>query len=84
MSENKGTLNSDNLEKRIWVSINWSKVPQGENKKEAPLGHDFQLIPPSYKVNSAIEFISEGKTTIIGVSVYNPKFEALKKLQRFC
>lgn len=83
LSENKGTLNSDNLEKRIWVSIDWSKVPQGENKKEAPLGHDFQLIPPSYKVNSAIEFISEGKTTIIGVSVYNPKFEALKNYNGF-
>ncbi|CAN0597559.1 unnamed protein product, partial [Ectocarpus sp. 12 AP-2014] len=83
LSENKGTLNSDNLEKRIWVSIDWSKVPQGENKKEAPLGHDFQLIPPSYKVNSAIEFISEGKTTTIGVSAYNPKFEALKNYDGF-
>ena len=83
LSASKRTLTSDNLEKRIWVSIDWSKVPQGENKKEAPLGHDFQLIPPSYKVNSAIEFISEGKTTTIGVSAYNPKFEALKNYNGF-
>lgn len=85
LSENKGTLNSASgtPEKRIWVRIDWDKVPKGENKKEAPLGHDFQLIPPSFKVNSAIDFISEGKTTSIGVSVYNPKFEDLKNYNGF-
>ncbi len=83
LSESKGILNTDSLEKRIWVSIDWSKIPQGENKKEAPLGHDFQLIPPSFKVNSAIDFKSEGKTTTIGVSAYNPKFEALNNYNGF-
>ncbi|WP_372757187.1 glycosyl hydrolase 115 family protein [Mariniflexile sp.] len=85
LSESKGTLNTNSgkAEKRIWVTIDWDKVPKGENKKEAPLGHDFQLIPPSYKVNSAIDFISEGKTTTIGISVYNPKLEALKNSKGF-
>ncbi|QXP53852.1 glycosyl hydrolase 115 family protein [Cellulophaga sp. HaHa_2_1] len=83
LSEEKGTLRSENLEKRIWVTIDWTKVPKGENKKEAPLGHDFQLIPPSFKVNSAIDFISEGKTTTIGVSVYNPEFDALENYKGF-
>ena len=83
LSEDKGTLHSEHLEKRIWVSIDWTKVPKGENKKEAPLGHDFQLIPPSFKVNSAIDFRSEGKTTTIGVSVYNPEFDALENYKGF-
>ncbi|MWW25954.1 glycosyl hydrolase 115 family protein [Algibacter lectus] len=85
LSEDKGVLNtsSGEVEKRIWVRIDWDKVPKGENKKEAPLGHDFQLIPPSFKVNSAIDFISEGKTTTIGVSVYNPKLEVLKNYNGF-
>ncbi|WP_159018105.1 glycosyl hydrolase 115 family protein [Algibacter sp. L3A6] len=85
LSEVSGVLNttSGQVEKRIWVRIDWDKVPKGENKKEAPLGHDFQLIPPSFKVNSAIDFISEGKTTTIGVSVYNPKLEVLKNYKGF-
>ncbi|WP_158847977.1 glycosyl hydrolase 115 family protein [Algibacter sp. L1A34] len=85
LSEKKGMLNAyiGETEKRIWVSIDWAKVPKGENKKEAPLGHDFQLIPPSFKVNSAIDFISNGKTTSIGVSVYNPEFESLKDYNGF-
>ena len=85
LSEEKGSLNTDlgKTEKRIWVSIDWAKVPKGENKKEAPLGHDFQLIPPSFKVNSAIDFSSNGKTTRIGVSVYNPEFESLKNYNGF-
>jgi len=85
LSEDKGVLNtaSGQVEKRIWVRIDWDKVPKGENKKEAPLGHDFQLIPPSFKVNSAIDFISEEKITTIGVSVYNPKLEALKNYKGF-
>ncbi|WP_304387760.1 glycosyl hydrolase 115 family protein [Mariniflexile sp. AS56] len=85
LSENNGTLNTNSgkAEKRIWVTIDWAKVPKGENKKEAPLGHDFQLIPPSFKVNSAIDFVSEGKATTIGVSVFNPKLEALKNYKGF-
>ncbi|MEP3838615.1 MAG: glycosyl hydrolase 115 family protein [Algibacter sp.] len=85
LSEDKGVLNtaSGQVEKRIWVRIDWDNVPKGENKKEAPLGHDFQLIPPSFKVNSAIDFISEGKTTTIGVSVYNPKLEVLENYKGF-
>ncbi|MCL5129819.1 glycosyl hydrolase 115 family protein [Algibacter sp. L4_22] len=85
LSEKKGMINGyiGETEKRLWVSIDWAKVPKGENKKEAPLGHDFQLIPPSFKVNSAIDFISNGKTTSIGVSVYNPEFESLKNYNGF-
>lgn len=85
ISETQGTLTtiSGNQKKRLWVSIDWDKVPQGLNQKEAPLGHDFQLIPPSYKVNSAIDFVSQDSTVTIGVSVYNPKFEALKNYTGF-
>ncbi|MEP2280438.1 glycosyl hydrolase 115 family protein [Maribacter sp.] len=83
LSESKGSFDENNLEKRIWVSIDWSKVPKGENKKEAPLGHDFQLIPPSFKVNSAIDFISNGKTMSVGVSAYNPKFKTLENYKGF-
>lgn len=83
LSESNGTLNDEHLEKRIWVSIDWSKVPKGENKKEAPLGHDFQLIPPSYKMNSAIDFKADDETIIIGVSAYNPKFDELERYNGF-
>ncbi|TDD94289.1 glycosyl hydrolase 115 family protein [Flavobacterium cellulosilyticum] len=85
ISEAQGTLSasSGNQKKRLWVSIDWEKVPQGENKKEAPLGHDFQLIPPSYKVNNAIDFVTKDGTITIGVSVYNPKFEALENYSGF-
>lgn len=83
ISKTSGELNSDKPEERLWITIDWDKVPKGENKKEAPLGHDFQLIPPSYKVNSAIDFVSEGKTTTIGVSVYNPKLDTIKNYKGF-
>tara|TARA_R110002050_G_scaffold171113_2_gene303144 strand:+ start:81134 stop:84097 length:2964 start_codon:yes stop_codon:yes gene_type:complete len=85
ISEQSGRLinESGKQEKRLWVSIDWDKVPKGENKKEAPLGHDFQLIPPSYKVNSAIDFITADSKVTIGVSVYNPKFEALEDYSGF-
>ncbi|MDO5970737.1 glycosyl hydrolase 115 family protein [Flavivirga aquimarina] len=85
ISETKGTLNNNagNEEKRLWVSIDWAKVPKGENKKEAPLGHDFQLIPPSYKVNSAIDFVSGDKIITIGISVYNPEYDILKDYSGF-
>lgn len=83
ISKTSGKLNNDSLEERLWVTINWDKVPKGENKKEAPLGHDYQLIPPSYKVNSAIDFTSNGETITVGVSVFNPKLEALKNYKGF-
>lgn len=83
ISKTSGELNENNLEERLWVTIDWEQVPKGKNKKEAPLGHDYQLIPPSYKVNSAIEFVANDKTTTIGVSVFNPKLEALKNFKGF-
>ncbi len=85
ISETEGQLTNDSgkQEKRLWVSIDWNKVPKGENKKEAPLGHDFQLIPPSYKINSAIDFVANDSTITIGVSVFNPKFKALEDYKGF-
>jgi hypothetical protein len=84
ISQQQGTLdNKDNSQQRIWVSIDWAKVPQGENKKEAPLGHDYQLIPPSYKVNSAIEFRSKDTLINIGVTAFNPKFAVLESYKGF-
>ena len=83
ISKTKGTLNKGKLEERLFVTIDWAKVPVGDNKKEAPLGHDFQLIPPSFKVNSAIEFISNNKVQAIGVSVFNPKLKELENFKGF-
>ncbi len=82
-TEGKVSTKSDEQEQRLWVSIDWDKVPVGENKKEAPLGHDYQLIPQSYKVNSAIDFVSADTTIRIGVSVFNPKFEELENYHGF-
>lgn len=83
ISKKTGELNADQPEERLWVTIDWDKVPQGENKKEALLGNDDQLIPPGFKVNSAIDFVSGDKTYTVGVSVYNPKFEDLKGYKGF-
>ncbi|MBD0832201.1 glycosyl hydrolase 115 family protein [Aestuariibaculum sediminum] len=83
LSKTSGVLNSDKPEERLLVSIDWEKVPKGEDKKEAPLGHDFQLIPPSFKVNSAIEFITNDENYSVGVSVFNPKFSELKDYKGF-
>ena len=84
ISQQQGTLDNDqNSQQRIWVSIDWDKVPKGENKKEAPLGHDYQLIPPSYKVNSAIDFVSKDTLITIGVSAFNPKFAELENYKGF-
>jgi len=85
ISQTEGVLNTQqgNMEQRIWVSIDWDKVPVGENEKEAPLGHDYQLIPPSYKVNSSIDFVLADTTLKIGVSVFNPKLEELKHFKGF-
>jgi len=70
-------------EQRLWVSIDWNLVPQGENTKEPPLGHDYQLIPPAYKVNGSIEFSSADTSITIGVSTYNPKFKELEDFEGF-
>jgi hypothetical protein len=83
ISQENGVLDNDRPEQRIWISIDWENVPQGENKKEAPLGHDYQLIPPSYKINSAIDFVYADTTITVGVSVFNPKFETLKEYKGF-
>lgn len=83
ISKTSGELNKDQPEERLWVTIDWGRVPQAENKKEAPLGHDYQLIPPSYKVNSAIDFKSNSQQTTIGVSVFSPKFKALDTYKGF-
>ncbi|MFI8378180.1 glycosyl hydrolase 115 family protein [Leeuwenhoekiella sp. NPDC079379] len=83
LSTTSGKLSSENPEERVWVTINWSQVPKGTNKKEAPLGHDHQLIPPSYKVNSKIDFTTGTSETTVGVSVFNPQFEVLKDFNGF-
>ena len=83
ISQMDGELSAINPEERLWVSIDWANVPVGENKKEPPLGHDYQLIPPSYKVNSHIDFVSKDTTISIGVSVFNPKFKELEGFTGF-
>ncbi|MES2239634.1 MAG: glycosyl hydrolase 115 family protein [Bacteroidota bacterium] len=84
ISKNQGVLdNKENSQQRIWVSIDWAKVPKGENKKEAPLGHDYQLIPPSYKVNSAIDFVSKDTVITIGITAFNPKLKELENYKGF-
>lgn len=77
ISQFNGVLDNEHQEQRIWISIDWENVPQGQDKKEAPLGHDYQLIPPSYKINSAIDFICSDTTISVGVSVFNPQLEEL-------
>jgi hypothetical protein len=85
LSSTSGTLDDKNgqAEQRLWVSIDWDKVPRGENTKEPPLGHDYQLIPPAYKVNGSIEFTSADTTITIGVSTFNPKLKELEDYEGF-
>jgi hypothetical protein len=85
ISSNSGNLTdkAGNAEQRLWISIDWDKVPQAQNTKEPPLGHDYQLIPPSFKVNSAIDFITTDTTVTIGVSVYNPENKDLENFKGF-
>ncbi len=85
LSATNGKLDSERRqqEQRLWVSIDWTQVPKDENSKEPPLGHDYQLIPPAYKVNSSIDFVSGDSTITIGVSVYNPKFPELENYSGF-
>ncbi len=85
ISSMSGTLDDQNgqVEQRLWVSIDWDKVPQGKNTKQSPLGHDYQLIPPAYKVNGSIEFTSVDTTITIGVSTFNPKLKELEDYEGF-
>lgn len=83
LSADHGSLNKGQLEQRLWVSIDWDLVPQGENSKEPPLGHDYQLIPPAYKVNGSVVFSSADTTMTIGVSTFNPKFKELEAYKGF-
>ncbi|GET34622.1 hypothetical protein PbJCM13498_34850 [Prolixibacter bellariivorans] len=85
LSVSNGTVSGNNNkgEQRIWVSIDWDKVPQRKNTDEPPLGHDYQLIPPSYKVNGSIQFVTKDTTLAIGVSVFNPKFKSLNDYKGF-
>lgn len=83
LSADHGSLNKGQLEQRLWVSIDWDLVPQGENSKEPPLGHDYQLIPPAYKVNGSVVFSSADTAITIGVSTFNPKFKELEDYKGF-
>jgi hypothetical protein len=85
VSTTEGTLKNEfgKKQERLWVTIDWANVPRGKDAKEAPLGHDYQLIPPSYKTNSALEIKTKDTTYTIGVSAFNPKFKALKDFQGF-
>ncbi len=84
LSQTQGRLNENaKPEQRIWVSLDWDKVPQGLDKKEPPLGHDHQLIPPSYKINTSIEISAGDESFEIAVSAYNPKFKALEQFNGF-
>lgn len=79
----KLTTAAGEQEQRLWVSINWDLVPPGENTKEPPLGHDYQLIPPAYKVNGSVEFRSADTTITIGVSTFNPRYQELEDFEGF-
>ena len=79
----KLTTTDGEQEQRLWVSINWDLVPLGKNTKEPPLGHDYQLIPPAYKVNGSVVFSSVDTTITIGVSTFNPKFKELEDYEGF-
>ncbi|WP_010517449.1 glycosyl hydrolase 115 family protein [Croceivirga radicis] len=85
VSATEGTLLNEfgKKEERLWVTIDWEKVPKGKDAKEAPLGHDYQLIPPSFKTNSALQIKTKDTTFTIGVSAYNPKFMALNNFNGF-
>jgi len=79
----KLTTTDGEQEQRLWVSIDWDQLPQGENNLEAPLGQDYQLIPPSYKVYGTIEFSSNDTTITVNVSTFNPKFKELEDFDGF-
>ncbi|WP_163712974.1 glycosyl hydrolase 115 family protein [Mangrovibacterium lignilyticum] len=79
----KLTTAAGEQEQRLWVSIDWDQLPQGENTIEAPLGQDYQLIPPAYKVYGTIEFSTDDTTVTVNVSTFNPKFKDLENYEGF-
>ncbi|MCX2678642.1 glycosyl hydrolase 115 family protein [Galbibacter sp. EGI 63066] len=83
LSKSYGKLDTDHPEERIYVDLDWNKVPQGTGIKEPPLGHDHQLIPPGYKVDGAIDISTKDTAITLGVLAYNPKFEDLLKFEGF-
>jgi len=83
LSADQGKLTTADGEQRLWVSIDWDQLPTAGNALEAPLGQDYQLIPPSYKVYGTIDFSSKDTTVTINVSTFNPKFEELKSFDGF-
>ena len=83
ISKTQGELSVTHPEERIFVTIDWEHVPKGEDSKEAPLGHDYQLIPPSFKVNSSLQIITEAAIHSIGVSVFNPEYKTLEAFNGF-
>ena len=85
VSVDRGRLNSkkSNSEQRVWVSIDWDRVPKGTSAVEAPLGHDFQLVPSGFKVNSSIRFEIGSESFDVGVSVFNPASVDLSKFEGF-
>lgn len=83
LSKTKGTLSKAHPHERVWVDIEWDKVPTGEALKEPPLGHDHQLIPPSFKVPGKLVFANEGFQTDISLNVFNPDIPVLKTFDGF-
>ncbi len=85
LSHEDGILNSfhGRQEQRIWVRLIWPEVPRGKSAKETPLGHDYQLIPPGYKITSSIDIVTPDTTFTIGISAYNPEFSDLENFKGF-
>ncbi|OFI35894.1 glycosyl hydrolase 115 family protein [Alteromonas lipolytica] len=83
LSASSGTLTPENPVQRVWVSADWDAVPKGIDSKEPPLGHDFQLIPPSFKVTASLEFTAGKASHQIGVSVFNPDLHVLSDFDGF-
>lgn len=76
-SVNNGILTKENPHQRVWVSIDWDTIPKGKAAKEPPLGHDHQLIPPSYKVPGTFTFSSGEHAHSVNVNVFNPDLPEL-------
>lgn len=82
-SETQGDLTPEQPTKRIWITLDWDHVPYGKAEKEPPLGHDHQLIPPSYKVTGAIELTVGKQAWHIGVSAYHPRLPAMHSFRGY-
>lgn len=82
-STTNGTLTKENPHQRVWVSIDWDAVPKGKADKEPPLGHDHQLIPPSYKVAGEFTLTSGLQTHTVHLNVFNPHLPELKDFKGY-